>query len=227
MPAKNTIKTYIKDGYYHVYNRGVEKRTIFQDEQDYKVFLRYLKEALEPPQNPKIRAVSFTLKGESFKGIPKQSKNFYKSIELIAFCLMPNHFHLLLKQLDTRSIEIFTRSLMTRFAMYFNKRYRRVGSLFQGPYKAANVENDEYLLHLSRYIHRNPLSVNRPLLPSYSSYAAYLDKQNIPWLKPQIVLSFFHQKSLPILKKINSYKKFVEYENINEEATLGSLTIDL
>ncbi len=227
MPAKNTIKTYVKDGYYHVYNRGVEKRIIYQDEQDYKVFLRYLKEALEPPPNRKTKTISFTLKGESFKGIPKQSKNFYKSIELVAFCLMPNHFHLLLKQLDTRSIEIFTRSLMTRFAMYFNKRYHRVGSLFQGPYKAANVENDAYLLHLSRYIHRNPLGINRPLLPSYSSYAAYLGKQSIPWLKPQIVLSFFNQKSLPILKKTNSYTKFVEYEDINEEATLGSLTIDL
>lgn len=227
MPAKHTIKTYVQDGYYHIYNRGVEKRIIFLDDRDYKVFLGYLKDALTPPSKAEKKTVTFTLKGESFKGVPKQPKNFSKTIELIAFCLMPNHFHLLLKQLDMRSVEFFSRSLMTRYSIYFNKRYRRVGSLFQGPYKAAYVNTDEYLLHLSRYIHQNPLSINEPIHNAYSSYNAFLGKQHLSWLKPGVVLSFFDQSSLPAPKNRHTYKSFVEADEFDDVETLGSLSIDL
>lgn len=229
MPAKNVIKTYVEGGYYHVYNRGVEKRTIFMDAQDYHVFLRYLKEAFDKPLDPKASAVSVTLQGLSFQGIPRLPKNFHKTVDLVAFCLMPNHFHLLLKQMDTRSLERCMRSLMTRYVGYFNKRHKRVGSLFQGPYKAAYVENEEYLLHLSRYIHRNPLTQGNSFSKAYSSYTSYLQKQHISWLKPEIVLSFFDRDPLLLLKKknINTYQRFVEYDDIDDEATLGSLALDL
>ena len=102
MPRKNSLKTYIKDGYYHIYNRGVEKRIIFEDEQDYKVFLSYLKYSLLPPPKPEDIKTIFTLQGLPFKGIPRMPKNFQGKMELLAYCLMPNHFHLLVKQVENR-----------------------------------------------------------------------------------------------------------------------------
>lgn len=226
MSSKNTIKIYAPDAYYHVYNRGVEKRTIFIDDQDYRVFLTYLKEALLPPPKPEERRINVTFKGSTFKGIPRLPKNFNTNIKLIAFVLMPNHFHLLVHQKNERDIKSFVHSLLTRYSVYFNKRYERVGRLFQGIYKATLVDSEGYLLHLSRYIHRNPLELEKTLTEAYSSYAAYLGKQKIDWLKPNIVLSYFSQKSLPVLKKVNSYQAFVEELQIDEANTLGNLTLD-
>lgn len=219
MPAKNTVKIYVEGGIYHIYNRGVEKRNIFEDEYDYRVFLNCLKEALLTPEKLSKVPVEVTLKGVSFKGIPKSVKNFCGNIELLAYCVMPNHFHLLVKQQSDHVIDSFMRSIATRFSMYFNKRRRRVGALFQGSYKAANVDSDERLLHLSRYIHRNPLKIGASLLNDYSSYSDYLGIRKTEWLKPQLVLDFFQPTKLPFLHHINSYQRFVEYERIEETLT--------
>ncbi len=80
-----------------------------------------------------------------------------KIIELIAFCLMPNHFHLLIKQNSEDGVFRFLRLMMNSYVKYFNTKYKRVGPLFQGMFKVVHVETDEQLLHLSRYIHLNPL----------------------------------------------------------------------
>ncbi len=228
MPAKNTVKVYVADSYYHIYNRGVEKRTIFLDEQDYRVFLTYLKEALSPPPDPEAKHIDVTFKGSTFKGVPKLPKNFHQKIDLLTFALMPNHFHLLVHQANHKDIKSFMQSIVTRYSGYFNKRYKRVGALFQGIYKAVLVESDEYLLHLSRYIHRNPLEAGKRLTEAHSSYPAYLGMQKISWLKPDIILSFFEEKTLPLVitKKISTYKAFVEDIEIDTASTLGSLTID-
>ena len=84
MPAKNVLKVYVENSYYHIYNRGVEKRIIFKDDQDYGVFLGYLKEYLSPPNDVIKLKQEFTLKGESFKGVPRQPNNYSKEIELLA-----------------------------------------------------------------------------------------------------------------------------------------------
>ena len=139
MPSRNIIKVYVKDAYYHIYNRGVAKQDIFLDDLDYKVFLNYLKDALT---KPKIKKVVFTLQGQSFKGITKTVKNFQDKIVLISFCLMPNHFHLLIKQNDKNQMENFMRSIVTRYARYFNTKYKRVGHVFQGRYKAVMIISD-------------------------------------------------------------------------------------
>lgn len=222
MPPRNVIKTFAKDGYYHIYNRGVEKRTIFEDLQDYKVFLTYLKTTLQPPQAKKDLKQNVTFKGTSFKGIPKQHKNLYGKVELVAYCLMPNHFHLLVNQKEMRNIETFMRSLSTRYVMYFNKKHNRIGPLFQGIYKAVLIKNEEYLLHLSRYIHLNPLEYVKDLTKAYSSYADYLGLRKTKWVKPDIILSYFTQSKLPELKKVNSYKKFVEA--LNEDGFEKNIT---
>lgn len=226
MPGKNTIKTYIKDGYYHAYNRGVEKRKIFLDKQDYKVFLKYLKESLSEPPKPEDIKTTFTLQGSTFKGIPRLPKNFFDKIDLISYCLMPNHYHLLLKQKEQLALVSFMKSLQTRYSMYFNKKYIRVGPLFQGIYKAALISDDEYLLHLSRYIHLNPSEHTSDLLEASSSYADYLGLRNANWVKPDFVLQFFNKHTSPAFKKINSYKDFVEKYEKNSSEILESLTLE-
>lgn len=159
MPQKNTVKTFTENGIYHAYNRGVEKRDIFIDEQDYAVFLHLLKYYLSPLE---VKNVHPLLEFQNFSIVrPHPLANIEKEVELIAFCLMPNHFHLLLKQISIDGMTKLLRRILTTYSMYFNKRYKRVGHLFQGPYKAVLVQNDSYLLHLSRYIHLNPSELTR------------------------------------------------------------------
>jgi len=219
MPARNTIKVYVANGIYHLYNRGVEKRTIFEDDYDYSVFLNCLKEALLPPKELPKTLETISFKGTSFKGVPRPPKNFSTEIDLLAYSLMPNHFHLLLKQKNERSIDGFMRSIATRYVVHFNKRYKRIGPLFQSIYKANLVSDDVYLLHASRYIHRNSLKLNKVLLGAYSSYADYLGKRHTAWLKTNIVLDMFKPTELPFLHHTNSYQQFVEFENeLSDEA---------
>lgn len=209
MPAKNIVKFYIPNSIYHIYNRGVEKRKIFMDEQDHKVFLAYLKEYLSAP-----------LQGETLQSRSLQSK-YFGEIELLAFCLMPNHVHLLIKQNNKDSIKKFTQSLFTRYTMYFNKKYDRTGSLFQGAYRATNVINKDYLLDITRYIHKNPLKITKNLSDYYSSYSHYLNLFNIPWVHNKIVMDYFNESSFVKHNNIKSYKYFVEeFKYLNEELDL-------
>lgn len=226
MPRKNSIKEYVQDGIYHIYNRGVEKRIIFQDSQDYKVFLTYLNFALSPPPDREDILKTFTLQGLPFKGVPRLPKNFHQDIQLLAYCLMPNHFHLLIQQKNRNSIKSFMNSIMTRYSMYFNKKYKRVGSLFQGPYKAVLVDKDVYLLHLSRYLHLNPSKLNINLVEAYSSYADYLKLRKTNWVNTKLILNYFNNLTIPEIKKFNNYKKFVEEYTENSENILGNLIIE-
>lgn len=226
MPAKNVIRVDTENSFYHIYNRGVEKRIIYNDEQDYKVFLNYLKEYLSPKKDFSAIKEKFILRGSSFVGIPHQTKNYFGKIELVAYCLMPNHFHFLLHQIEKGSIEKFMRSLLIRYSMYFNKKYDRVGSLFQGPYKSVLIENENYLLHLSRYIHLNPKENFNDLTKAYSSYADYLGKRSTSWIKPKVVLQYFDQAKLDFLKKTNTYKDFVEKSDSNNESMLENITLE-
>jgi len=222
MPAKNSIKIPVENGYYHIYNRGVNKQEIFTTSKDYSVFLNYLKEALSPPLQPgELPTFTVNLNGTIFTKPKRQPKNFYGEIDLIAYVLMPNHFHLLIKQNKRESMEAFMRSVATRYSMYVNKMYDRVGTLFQGIYKAVLIENENYLLHLSRYIHLNP--------SAYSSYADYIGMKKTQWVHPHFVLDFFSQPTNLEFKKYNSYKDFVEkYRtvNVNQESFLNNLTLE-
>lgn len=236
MPAKNILKAYGEDCFYHVYNRGVNKRKIFKDKQDYAVFLSYLKTYLSKVDNIgllKILADSGT--GAAEKSAARKIlglNNFCERISLICYCLMPNHFHFLIKQKDKQAMEILMRSMMTRYTMYFNRRHGRVGTLFQSSYKAVLVETDAQLLHLTRYIHRNPISgrilegvsLYEQLSTQPSSYPNYLKKTNQDWVKPGFILQNFSKSGF------DSYQDFVEsYDmDIDQETALiiANLTID-
>jgi len=226
MASKNSIKPNLENAFYHAYNRGVEKRLIFQDDQDHKVFLSYLKEYLSPPPDPEKLLKSITFKDTVFKGIPRQPKNFHKRLELLSYCLMPNHFHLLVKQVAKTSMESFIHSLLLRYSMYFNKKYDRVGPLFQGRFKGVLIDNDSYLLHLTRYIHLNPSEYVKDLSAAYSSYAEYLGLRNTLWVKPDFILNFFNKTTLPEFIKVNSYRNFVENYEADSEALLGNAILE-
>ena len=204
MPAKNAIKHYIPNSIYHIYNRGINKNLIFQEEQDYKVFLIYLKECLSPIEE-----------GSRFQ--VRNLKSYFGEIDLLAFCLMPNHVHLLIKQKNKDSIKNFTKSIFTRYSMYFNKKYKREGPLFQGKYKATNVINKDYLLDISRYIHKNPLKYTSDLLNTYSSYAHYMGNINLIWVNKNIVLDYFNESTFMKHNNIKTYKFFVEEFKYQDE----------
>lgn len=227
MPAKNTLKQYISGGFYHIYNRGVEKRDIFLDEQDYRVFLNYLKIYLSPKEEIinefKInKYLTDEIKAKETLEIIK-SNNFYEKIDVFYFVLMKNHYHLGLRQKGSRDIELFMRSLITKYSKYFNKKYDRVGHLFQGRYKGILIEKEEYFLHLSRYIHLNPREIIREkidlVLYLWSSYPAYLGKVNYNWLKKDLLLSYFKNAGG---FGFSSYQGFVEgyKEKTQEEISI-------
>ena len=217
MPAKNTVKQYLKNGYYHIYNRGVDKRTIFQDEQDYGVFLKYLKSSLSPvPKKSPLRKITVR-ENKTYQIKDYNCKNFYQNVTLVIYCLMPNHYHLLVKQVEPRGIENFMKSFGTRYSMYFNKRYQRSGRLFEGRYKAVLINSDEQLIHLSRYIHRNPHP--KPLTSQPSSYPDYLNQKITPWIHKQPVMKHF--------KNALEYQKFVQNPDKSALSIISKLTLDL
>jgi len=188
---------FVNGEFYHVFNRGVEKREIFLDSKDY---LRFIHDLYEFNDEDVVINNSFFFNNRFFNyRFPSpivQRKERKLLVEIICFCLMPNHWHLLLRQIKENGITLFMKKL-GGYATYFNKKYSRVGSLFQGRFKAVHVDNDEYLMHLSRYIHINAVELIEPdwrakgikdlpkvlnFLESYrwSSYLDYIGKKNFP-----------------------------------------------
>jgi len=207
---------------YHVYNRGTEKRHIFLDDSDYARFIHYLYEFNDKGFD---RNISRKIERGSTSFNQRLRNQF---VEIIAFCLMPNHFHLILKQSDENGISNFMHKLSTGYTMYFNKKNKRNGVLFQGRFKSILIENNEYLTHLSRYIHINPVELIEPgwkengiknwesvnnFLESYrwSSYLDYIGIKNFPSvINKEIVNSFFQDEQ--------SYKNFInQYLNKDTE----------
>lgn len=216
MPSKNTIKTFTENSFYHVYNRGVEKRRIFEDREDYQTFLKYLEVYLTPTniltsQKPPPR---FNL----------LNKNLSEEVKLIAYCLMSNHYHLILKQQSRNGITKLMRQVQTAYSMYFNKRNVRVGPLFQGIYKAVPILNNEYLAHLSRYIHRNPLERGANLRDfQWSSYTYYILGEPPVWLDPKPALEYFQSSN-----KNLDYENFVQTpeEKLDTNINLKDLILE-
>ena len=238
MAAKNSIKAYVENGYYHIYNRGVNKQEIFNNQQDHEVFLHFLKRYLTPFSN--------LSKDEKFlKFQPTWRTDIHKKVKLIAFCLMPNHFHLLVKQFVREGMTEFMRALSNSYVRYFNETYERIGPLFQGRFKAILIETTPYLLHLTRYIHLNPVAedfklkqvkqvgpVNRSDLLSklneypYSSYNYFLGKKRAEWVQPEEVLECFRSPQRIGLKNYSSYQSFVEDQALDSARFLDELTLE-
>jgi putative transposase len=174
MPSRNIIKQTVPESFYHVYARGVSRQRIFREPADFekflKLFARYL--SLRETRNPNSRSFP----------------NFHNRIELVGFCLMPNHFHLLVYQHQYTAMTEFMRSLMTSYSMYFNKKYKRTGPLFESRYKASLISEDAYLEHVSRYIHLNPRDWRHY---AYSSLPYYLQQISDDWVRPGRIMERF------------------------------------
>lgn len=138
------------DEFYHIYNRGVEKRQIFLDESEYKRFVTLLYTANS------TESVHLS----NYKDVPLKDIPVGKPIVAVgAWCLMPNHFHILIKEIEEGGISRFLHKLSTGYSMYFNTKYHRKGSLFDRPFKARHLDYDQYLKYQFAYIHLNPISI--------------------------------------------------------------------
>lgn len=180
---------------YHVFNRGVEKRRIYDDRLDYKRFVKIIQYYSLKGPKPKF---------SHFYAPQQTSLDLSQKIaEIIAYCLMPNHFHLLVRQTQDNGVSEFISKVSNSYTKYYNTRYDRIGPLLQGQFKAVLVESDGQLMHLSRYIHLNPIvSLLVKDLENYewSSYKEYLGL-NLGFCSTNQVIDFF--------KEPEAYKQFV------------------
>jgi REP element-mobilizing transposase RayT len=147
MRNNRDYKNLLKDHYYHVYNRGNEKACIFKDREDFLVFLFFMNESIHPEMIECKTAVQ-----RYRRTILPQN-----SFTLNAYCLMPNHYHLLIRQNSDIPISKLITKICTSYSKYFNKKYGRVGRVFQDIYKSVAVESDSQLYWLVEYIHQNPV----------------------------------------------------------------------
>ena len=168
--------------YYHIYNRGVEHRPIFLKEENYIFLLRRVKQ----------RCAQF-------------------KIAIIAYVLMPNHYHFLVRQEGGKTVSQFVQAVFNSYTKAFNQMYRRSGRLFESPFRAVHVSCEDYLLHLCRYLHRNPLEaglVNDPAAWPYSNYLEWIGQRDGTLVDRTFVQAYFPTPA--------EYKRFVlEYEPSN------------
>ncbi len=184
MPYRTT--PFANDHFYHVFNRGVEKRIVFLEDKDYQRFLNTF--YYYQFSGPKPRFSTY----KRFRGVEFNKKP--KIVDILCYCLMPNHFHLLLSQLKEGGIQEFISKILNSYTKYFNIKYKRIGSLFQGQFKAVLIESDEQLIHLSRYIHLNPfvgkVTKGWENFP-YSSYREFSQQTESPLCNTKYILDFF------------------------------------
>lgn len=195
MPRRNVV---IAPGeIYHVFNRSVGKIPIFTNTKAYQRALEVLDfyTYTKPP-----------LKFSRYNLLPKDQKAVFltnlkinnpKIVDLIAFCLMPNHFHFLVKEIEPRGISDFMRNFQNSYAKYFNTKFERTGSLFQSMFKAVRVETEEQLLHLCRYIHLNPLTSYLVRAPkdldgyNWSSWKEYNQENGNKIVNTSLIMGYF------------------------------------
>ena len=205
---------------YHVLNRGVDKRQIFMDKQDY---LRFIHDLYEFNNQERVESTYHKFHNYSTDNnidLKPDKEPRKLLVDILAFCLMPNHYHLLLSPRGEGSIPQFMHKVNMGYSKYFNQKHERVGTLFQGPYKHISVTNEIHFLHLPFYVHFNPLDLSYPewrenkisnpkkaleFLKSYrwSSHLDYLGIKNFP--------SVLNMKPLmEIFGNNKDYQKLVE-----------------
>lgn len=161
---------FVKGEYYHIYNRGTDKRNIFVDEKD---FLRFWDSIFDFNQTDPIGSVyEFSFKKKTGK-IDKKERPL---VQFVAYCINPNHFHFLITPLQEKGIEKFMQRLGNGYTKYFNNRHKRSGVLFQGKFKSKHINSNQYLLHLSAYINENDKLGHRMSKLGKSSLPEFLGK---------------------------------------------------
>lgn len=196
MPVKNIYKPDVPESFYHVYFRGGNRSRIFRDAGDYEMMLHLFARYLSLQEIKNSAGVSYP--------------NYSFKLELLAFCLMPNHVHLLVYQRQQGAMPEFMRSLLTSYSMYFNQKYKRSGPLFESRYKASMISDDSYPEHITRYIHLNPKGWEEY---EYSSLPYYLHQVTDDWVKPERILNLF-SGSEEYLEFVQDYVKNKELMDI-------------
>lgn len=193
MPYRHS--PFITQEIYHVFNRSIAKLPIFKKNADYKRIIELI---------DFYRYQNLPLRFSHFKRLDEKNKSEFinnniltrkPGLDILSYCIMPNHFHFLLKQTGNKAISDFMRNLQNSYSKYFNTKYERTGSLFQFMFKAIRIETDEQLLHVSRYIHLNPVSsylIRIEDLKDYkwSSYRNYVSEDNT-FVNTELIISFF------------------------------------
>jgi len=201
-------KPFINGEFYHVYNRGVDKRNIFSNSYDVERFFQSMKEF------NMIQPIG-SLYENSFRAneLSGPTAKCDKLVEIICYCLNPNHYHFILRQVADGGISEFMKRLGGGYAWYFNNKYQRSGFLFQGRFKSIHINSEWYLLHLSAYVNLND-RVHQLVGPtaklvksSWQEYAVEGRKQNNDFCSKEVVLAYF--------KNIDEYKSFAE-ESVRE-----------
>ena len=188
---------------YHIFNRGVNKGNIFFEEGDYKRFIRV---AVHYLTSKRTFSHSGLIKTGSDTGSPKSDpvSEIEKKVQVLAYCLMPNHFHFLIKQIAHKGITWYMQHLGNSYSHYVHTKHKRVGPLFEGRFKNVLVQSDEQFIHVSRYIHLNPLVsglVSGLDDYNWSSYLRYVNDIEDSLCDPEPVLALFKSKE--------DYKQFV------------------
>jgi putative transposase len=200
-------KTEFANGeYYHIYNRGVDKRDVFKSCKDYERFLLAMnllndeRDGLMLEWRDILR-VNPRAKLFDFQELSSRRKPW---IEINVYCLNPNHYHFILKQLRKNGVRNYMHKLSTSYTNYFNVKNKRSGSLFQGPFKSAHIDSDEYLLYLSAYVNKNNFihGYNKNNNWPYSSLREYLGMENNSLVKKDVVMGQF--------KNVREYEDFLE-----------------
>lgn len=206
---------FVKGEFYHIYNRGVDKRNIFSSETDIRRFLQSMDEFNSIDPIGSIYENSFRLLGR-----PTSKSNKNKLVNFVCYCVNPNHFHFMLEQLTDNGISEFMKRLSGGYAKYFNEKEKRSGALFQGRFKSIHVNSNEYLLHLSAYInlnykvHQNTSSSSgnhgrrTSKLESRSSWAEYIGGDKAGGHQARFICN----KSIILqqFRNVKEYRRFVE-----------------
>lgn len=216
MPTNRNV-VLVNNEIYHIFNRGVEKRQIFMNSRDYGRAIETFR--FYQYSNPSVKYSKFLALNTSLKKAFLENLTTHpKLVEIIAYCLMPNHFHFLLQQINENGISKFIANFTNSYTKYFNTKYERVGNLVQGPFKAVHIEKNEQLLHVNRYIHLNPVTaflIKPEQLRNYkwSSYRGYLDSSGLA-ANSAVVLGQF--------KTVVDYERFV-LDQVDYARTLDSI----
>jgi REP element-mobilizing transposase RayT len=190
---------FVTGEYYHIYNRGVDKRNIFLDQED---IMRFFRSMQEFNVEKSIGSIYETVRKRRFRH--QVAKYDQELVKFVCYCLNPNHYHFLVEQVVDGGISKFMKKLGGGYSCYFNEKHKRSGTLFQGPFKAIHVSSDEYLLHLSAYINLNN-KVHRfsDLVAKLtkSSWEEYINEEkNEIFCNQSIILNYF--------ESIEKYKTF-------------------
>lgn len=184
MPSKNKQKLLVEDGIYHAYNRGYNKFKVFRSRHDYNVFRYLLRKYLEPGFKIKREVYISGVEFVDFV-IPN---HLYNEVEVYGYCLMSNHFHLLLKQKTKNGMSKLMNRVLASYSRYFSEKYNVVGSAWQGTYKAVKIEGEKQFNRTLAYIHENPAELGVDIETyKYSSaplyYGKFVNGNDDKWIK--------------------------------------------